>query len=243
MASFATLMDKIFMKLKSIIEEDDTMAGKVFDFFIQFVIVLSLLSFSIETLPDLSDKTTGILRIIEIVTVAIFTVEYLLRLFVADKKLSFVFSFYGLIDIAAILPFYVASGIDLRAVRILRLFRVLRVFKVFRYSQTVQRFKNAFMSIKEELFLFMIAIVFLLFISAVGIYYFENSVQPEAFRSIFHSLWWAVSTITTVGYGDIYPVTVGGKIFTFFILIIGLGVVAVPTGLLASALTKEPEQE
>ncbi|MDY6893365.1 MAG: ion transporter, partial [Chloroflexota bacterium] len=112
MASFATLMDKIFMKLKSIIEEDDTMAGKVFDFFIQFVIVLSLLSFSIETLPDLSDKTTGILRIIEIVTVAIFTVEYLLRLFVADKKLSFVFSFYGLIDIAAILPFYISRELN-----------------------------------------------------------------------------------------------------------------------------------
>lgn len=78
----------------------------------------------------------------------------------------------------------------------------------------------------------------MLYISAVGIYYFENSAQPEQFKSVFHSLWWAVITLTTVGYGDVYPITVGGKIFTFVILTIGLGVIAVPTGLIASALTK-----
>ena len=120
---------------------------------------------------------------------------------------------------------------------------MIRVFKIFRYSQTIQRFKNAFVSIKEELLLFMIATVFLLFISAVGIYYFEKGAQPETFRSIFHSLWWAATTLTTVGFGDMYPVTVGGKVFTFFILIIGLGVIAVPTGLLASALTKDSKQD
>ena len=78
----------------------------------------------------------------------------------------------------------------------------------------------------------------LLYLSAVGIYYFENTAQPDVFSSVFHSLWWAVATLTTVGYGDIYPITVGGRIFTFLILMIGLGVVAVPAGLLASALSK-----
>lgn len=77
----------------------------------------------------------------------------------------------------------------------------------------------------------------LLYLSAVGIYYFENEAQPEVFKSIFHSLWWALATLTTVGYGDIYPITVGGKIFTFFVLIIGVGIVAIPAGLIASAIT------
>ena len=83
----------------------------------------------------------------------------------------------------------------------------------------------------------------LLYLSSVGIYYFENSAQPNAFKSIFHSLWWAIATLTTVGYGDVYPVTAGGKVFTFFVLSIGLGVIAVPTGMVASALAKARDEE
>ncbi len=231
------------MNLKQIIEESDTSAGKAFDLFIQSLIVLSLVSFSIETLPEISENAKRILKISELITVIIFTIEYLLRIFVADKKLKFVFSFFGLIDFFAILPFYVASGIDLRSIRVFRLFRLFRIFKIFRYSRAIQRFKDAFVKIKEELILFGIATGFLLFISSVGIYYFENSAQPEQFKSVFHSLWWAVVTLTTVGYGDVYPITVGGKIFTSVFMIIGIGIVAVPTGLLASALTQTIKNE
>ena len=91
---------------------------------------------------------------------------------------------------------------------------------------------------REELILFGFVAAIMLYLSAVGIYYFENSAQPEQFKSVFHSLWWAVTTLTTVGYGDMYPITVGGKLFTFCVLIIGLGIVAVPTGLIASALSQ-----
>ena len=225
------------MSLKRIIEETDTTAGKVFDLFIQSLIIFSLLCFTIETLPDLSENSRYILRVSEIITVAIFTIEYFLRILVADRKLKFIFSFFGLIDLLAILPFYVASGIDLRSIRVFRLFRLFRAFKLFRYSKALRRLKGAFIEIKEELILFFIATGFLLYIASVGIYYFENSVQPEQFNSIFHCLWWAVITLTSVGYGDVYPITVGGKIFTSIIALIGIGVVAVPTGLLASALT------
>ncbi len=231
------------MKIKRIVEETDTTPGKIFDIFIQSLIVLSLISFSIDTLPDLSENIKRLLKITEAIVVVIFTVEYLLRLFIADKKLQFVFSFYGLIDLFAILPFYVARGIDLRSVRIFRLFRLVRAFKIFRYSKAIQRFKIAFLEVKEELTLFLVATGFLLFITSVGIYYFENSAQPEQFKSVFHCLWWAIVTLTTVGYGDVYPVTVGGKIFTSFIVIIGLGIIAVPTGLVASALTKTLSDE
>jgi voltage-gated potassium channel len=123
------------INIKQIIEESDTPAGKIFDLFIQSLIVLSLISFSIETLPDLSKNAKRILKISELITVIIFTIEYLLRIFVADKKLKFVFSFFGLIDLFAILPFYVASGIDLRSIRVFRLFRLFRIFKMFRYSR------------------------------------------------------------------------------------------------------------
>ena len=226
-----------FSKLKQIIEDTDTPAGKVFDIASQTLIVISLISFSIETLPDLTPITRELLYSTEVITVILFTIEYLLRILVADRKLKFIFSFYGIIDLVAILPFYIASGIDLRSIRIFRMFRLFRAFKLMRYSAAVQRFKTAFISVKEELVLFIIATAFLLFVSSVGIYYFENPVQPEQFKSIFHSLWWSVITLTTVGYGDIYPITVGGRIFTFFMLMIGLGIIAVPTGLISSAFS------
>jgi voltage-gated potassium channel len=210
---------------------------------IQCLIIVSLISFSIETLSNLSGQARSILRNIEIATVLVFTVEYLARLVVVDRKLQFVFSFFGLVDLIAILPFYIASGIDLRAVRAFRLFRLLRILKLLRYSVAIQRFHRAFIIAKEELTLFLFAAGILLYLSGVGIYYCENTAQPEQFASIFHSLWWAVSTLTTVGYGDVYPVTAGGKLFTFFVLMVGLGIVSVPAGLVASALSKARSEE
>jgi len=226
------------MNLKEIIESNDTRQGRVFDLVIQTLIIISLISFSVETLPELAASTQHILRYIEIITVGIFTIEYLLRIFVADRKLAFIFSFYGIVDLLAILPFYITTGIDLRSIRALRLLRLFRAFKLFRYNQAVQRFHRAIIIAKEEMVLFFFVTILLLYFSAVGIYYFENEAQPEAFSSIFSSLWWAVATLTTVGYGDIYPVTTGGRLFTFFILMIGLGTVAVPAGLIASALSE-----
>ena len=235
------------MSLKSIIEDRNTKAGYFFDIFIQSLIILSLISFSVETLPNLSPGFREVLSFVELITVVIFTLEYLLRIFVADSKLKYIFSFYGIIDLLAILPFYFMHGVDLRSVRIFRLIRLIRTFKLFRYNSAIKRLRSAVISIKSELILFLVVTLFLLYLSAVGIYYFEKDAQPEAFASVFHSLWWAVATLTTVGYGDIYPVTVGGKIFTSIVVFLGIGIVAVPTGLFASALTKiiskEKEQE
>ncbi len=226
------------MGLKSVIEERDTPAGRVFDLGIQLLIVVSLVTFSIETLPDLSVGAYRALNVLEAVLVVAFTVEYVLRFVVADHKLRFVFSFFGLIDLAAILPFYLATGLDLRSLRAVRLLRLFRALKLLRYSKAIQRFRQAFLTAREEIILFFFAAMILLYLAAVGIYYFERAAQPDKFASIFDGLWWAVATLTTVGYGDVYPVTVGGKVFTFVILVIGLGIVAVPTGLFASALSR-----
>jgi voltage-gated potassium channel len=224
--------------LKMMVEKDQTQAGRLFDLFIQGLIILSLVTFSIETLPNLKPNFKLFLRLFEVVSVIIFTIEYILRIYVASKKTKFIFSFFGIIDILAILPFYLALGIDLRSVRIFRLFRLFRIFKILRFNKALINLSEAFKSIREELVLFAVMSFFLLFLSSIGIFYFENPAQPEVFKSVFHSLWWAVATLTTVGYGDIYPITVGGKIFTSIMLFIGLGIVAVPTGLIASALTK-----
>jgi voltage-gated potassium channel len=228
----------IMMDIKGIVERNDTRSGRVFDLFVQGLILLSIITFSIETLPNLEKGTRELLHSTEAVIVVLFTLEYLIRLCVADRKLGYILSFYGLIDLIAIIPFYISSGIDLRSLRIFRMLRLFRLMKFFRYSKAIRRFSRAFAIAKEEIVLFGVVTIMLLYLSAVGIYYFENEAQPEAFKSIFHSLWWAVATLTTVGYGDVYPITVGGRIFTFFILMIGLGIVAVPAGLLASALSK-----
>lgn len=229
--------------MKEIVERSDTPLGRSFDLAIQGLIVYTLITFSIETLPDLPPKLSRFLKISEVICVAIFTIEYGLRLLVADKKLSFATSFFGLVDLAAILPFYLSVGIDLRALRILRLLRLIRILKLARYSIAVRRFHRALLIAKEELILYVFVTAILLYLSAVGIYYFERDAQPEQFASVFHSLWWAVITLTTVGYGDVYPVTAGGRVFTFVILIIGLGIVSIPAGLIASALSKAREME
>ena len=231
------------LTLKKSIEQSDTPWGRRLDLFIQGLIILSMVTFSLETLPNLSTSTRSILKIIEVFTVSVFTMEYLLRVFVASNKLRFIFSFYGLIDLLAILPFFITPAFDLRTLRAFRLLRLFRAFKLVRYNKAISRFRHAILLIKEELVLFGSFSCLILYLSAAGIYFFESKAQPEVFSSIFHSLWWAVATLTTVGYGDIYPITVGGKIFTFFILMIGLGIVAVPTGLLSSALSKAREME
>ena len=112
---------------------------------------------------------------------------------------------------------------DLRALRTFRVFRVFRALKLIRYIKALNRFHIAAKIIKEELILFFIVTTIFVYLASAGIYFFENKAQPELFTSVIHSGWWAISTLTTVGYGDVYPITVGGKVFTFFILLIGVG--------------------
>lgn len=197
-----------------------------------------LVTFSIETIPSLSKDTIDFLSYFEIITIIIFTFEYIVRIYISEKRLSYIFSFYGLIDLLAILPFYLAFFIDLRSLKIFRLFRLFRLFKLIRYNQKIKKLKKALQNAKEEFIIFFVLTMMMFYISSIGIYYFENQAQPEVFSSIFESMWWAVATLTTVGYGDVYPITIGGKIFTTIILLIGLGIVGIPAGIIASSLTE-----
>lgn len=229
--------------LKSIIEDNQTRWGRLFDLFVQLLIYVSLVSLSVETMPNNSEQTIYWLHITELFCVIFFTLEYVLRIVVAEKPFKFIFSFFGIVDLLAILPFYLTIGVDLRSVRAFRLLRIFRAFKIVRYSKAITRFHKAFNEAKEEIVLFTFITLILIYLSSAGIYFFENEAQPEKFGSIIDSLWWSVATLTTVGYGDVFPITVGGKIFTFIILIIGLGIVSIPAGLIASAFGKVRRDE
>ena len=234
-------MNKAF--LDNLVNNPSSKYGKIFAISIQILIVIAIITFSAETVPDLKPETRRWLSIIEIICVVIFTIEYLLRIYVAPKKIKFMTSFFGVIDLLAILPFYLSTGIDLRSLRALRFLRLFSIFKIIRYNTAIRQFTRAIVYAKEQILLFLFITLILIYLSAVGIYYFENAAQPEAFSSIFDSLWWAIITLTTVGYGDVYPITVGGRVFTFIILMIGLGIVAIPTGIISSALTQSVEEK
>lgn len=215
----------------------------IFAWPIAILILYSVICFSIETLPDLNQEAMQFLRFSEIAIVSIFTLEYLYRLYTSVGKLKFIFSLYGLIDLLAILPFYLATAVDLRSLRLIRFVRLARLLKLVRYNRAMLRFGKALYLVKEELVIFTAASMVMLYLAAVGIYHFEHEAQPEVFRSMFDSLWWAVTSLTTVGYGDMYPITTGGRLFTFGVLMIGLGLVAVPTGIVASALSEVRQQQ
>lgn len=211
--------------------------------FLQLLILINLIAFSFETLPGLNPGWQKSLAAIETLSVIAFTLEYIVRVSFSRPRSAYAWSFIGIIDLVSILPFYLGLAFDLRSVRALRLMRVFRIFKLARYSAAARRYHLAFQYAREELILFGAAALIVLYLAAVGIYTFENEAQPTVYASVFHSLWWAIVTLTTVGYGDAIPITTGGRIFTGFVLVAGLGIVAVPTGLLAAALSKAREHE
>lgn len=219
--------------------------GRKFNWLIQVLILLSVISFSLETLPDLSERQLFWLHVIEIILVFFFSVEYVLRVYAAKKPLKYVLSFFGIIDLLSILPFYLHFGFGFVSFRALRFLRVFRILELMKFNKAIAHYKRAILLAKEELILFMLTALILIYFAAVGIYYFEHHAQPELYSSIFSSLWWSVCTMTTVGYGDMYPITVGGRIFTFGLLFVGLSIISVPAGILSSALTRsrEPEQK
>lgn len=218
-------------------KEQIGLGGKL-DWIIATLILVSVIGFSIETLPDLKPLTRSLLLYVEWFTIVIFAAEYIYRVYRAKRKTAFIFSFYGLIDLIAFAPYILFPFLDFRALRLLRFLRFIRIMKLARYNDAIQRFGRALAMAKEEIVISVISTAVLVYLSAIGIYYFEHPAQPDVFKSVFDALWWAIATVTTVGYGDVYPITTGGRIFTMVILFLGLGLVAGTTGIFSSALLK-----
>ena len=204
------------------------------------IIVLYLISLTLETLPSLEEHKS-IFQTLENVFTGIFICELVVRLIVYAKPLKYVFSFFGIVDIVSIVP--ALFGTNLMAVRVFRLLRIFKLFRSKQMNQAVTRISNALLEVRTDLLLFCSIVLILLYFSAVGIYLFENEAHPEIFSSIPAAMWWAVATLTTVGYGDAYPITTGGKIFTSIVTILGIGIIAIPTGLIAAALTSSKNKD
>jgi len=199
----------------------------------------------VESEPDLPTEIRNYLINFEIFSIAIFSVEYLIRSIVAFKnKKSYNLSFFGIIDLLSILPFFfsAAIGFDGRFVRVFRLFRVSRILKLGKFSKSFELLGKGVYNVKKELYITFFIAFIMLFFSASGIYYLENPEQPQAFSSITESFWWAVSSLTGVGFEEIFPKTLGGKLFGTFISLIGIGVVAVPTGIVSASFVEILEE-
>ncbi len=245
-----------YLRIKHRIFEVIEVAGegdilsKIFDTTIITLIIINVASVIIDTF-NVPATVTKVLSYIEIISVIIFTIEYALRIWTADllrpemspikARIRYIFSFMAIIDLLAILPFYLPFliPIDLRILRALRIIRLLRMFKINRYTAALKTLGNVFRAKASELMSSMLVVLILMIISAVLMYNIEHSAQPEAFDNAFSSLWWAVATLTTVGYGDIYPVTVLGKILSAIIALLGIALVAVPTGIISAGLSEQ----
>lgn len=240
-------MKKIKHRIFSIIEpaENGDIISKLFDISIIVLIILNLAMVIAETFT-LPDAVRQAMSKFETFSVILFTVEYFLRLWTSDlirpnlkpakARLRYVVSFMALIDLLAIIPFYVPFiiPIDLRVLRTLRITRLLRLFKVNRYTTALSTIGKVFKRKSSQLTASMFVVLLLMLIASVLMYNIENAAQPDAFKNAFDALWWAIATLTTIGYGDIYPITAAGRFLSGVIAILGIGLVAVPTGIISA---------
>lgn len=218
--------------------------GWYIDYFIMILIISNVIAVMLETVDWLYAVYAPEFYIFEVVSVAIFSVEYLSRLWASTEhpqyshpvwgRLQYAVSPYMLIDLLAILPFMIGLFVDFRFLRALRLLRFLRVLKLARYSRSLQLFIRAIRLKREELVISSIVGTILLLVSSSLMYFVERSAQPEQFSSIPASLYWGVMTLTTVGYGDVTPVTIVGKALGMIVAITGIGMFALPASLMAS---------
>ncbi len=224
----------------------EDLPSRAFDIFISAVIILNILVMFLETFRELSDFQ-NIFKVIEYVTIIIFCIEYALRIWTADllyprrKKfrsvLRFILSFDGIVDLLTILPFFFLDGFIL-----FRMLRVVRIFHLFRINAQYDSFtliKDVLLERKKQLFSSLFIIAILTLASSLAMYGAEHDAQPEAFENAFSGIWWSVSTLLTVGYGDIYPVTITGKVIAIFIAFLGVCAVAIPTGIISAGFVEK----
>lgn len=235
--------------LRWIIEEvifgTDTRWGKGFDVVLLWAIIISLLAIMLESVPKISQEYGTVLMIVEWVFTIFFTLEYLLRLWVAERPRDYALSFFGMVDLLAVIPTYlslfIAGSQFLLVIRAIRLLRVFRVLKLVRYLSGAKLLVTSLNASKEKIFVFLSAVLTLVTILGTVMYMVEGG--ENGFDSIPRSIYWAIVTLTTVGYGDIAPGTTVGQFLAAFIMILGYAIIAVPTGIVGVELSRAAKEE
>lgn len=234
-------LDTIRQKIYIVIYGVNTPAGKLFDLALLFFIVLSVVTIMLETVPSISSRFHDELIVLEWVFTGLFTLEYLLRIFSTNKPLKYIFSFYGIIDLLAILPmylsfFFVGSNV-FSSIRTLRLLRLFRILKLFKFIDEARKMKIALLESRTKITVFLYSVVVLAMTIGTLMYFIEG--EENGFTSIPQSIYWTIVTLTTVGYGDIVPQTVLGQFLAMMLMITGYGVIAVPTGIVSAEFAKQ----
>ena len=224
--------------------------SKAVDIFILTLIFLNVAAVILGTVKTLEQQYGSAFEWFEIISVAIFSVEYVARVWACtvveeyshpiSGRLRFMAKPMTMIDLLAVLPFYLAFvSADLRFVRAFRLFRIFRIAKLGRYSASIRLFGSVFKNKKEELVITLMTIVLLVIVASAFLYLAENEAQPDKYTDIPTAMWWSVVTLTTVGYGDVYPITALGKLFASLLAVLGIGMFALPAGILGASFVEE----
>ena len=227
----------MFKKLR-----EERFANK-FDRIVHISIFISFFIFALETVKELNEYSIYF-EVLEVVSLIIFTLEYSYRLYIAyheGKIKEYVFSFIGIIDFLSILPLFipVTTAFDLRFIKIFRLFSVFRIFKLYRYSEHLQTITKVISNKKDDLLATLFSTMIVLIFCSCLAYYFEKDNQPEIFSNIFQSLYWGVSIISTIGYGNIYTETIGGKLTATVLAMLGVGLITIPSAILSAGFIEE----
>lgn len=232
-------------------EIGSTKWDKFLNGFIIILIILNVVAVIVETVPSIHEPYAEFFRIFDLISVIIFTIEYFLRVWSINHdpryphsfrgRIRYMLSWEAIIDLLAIIPFYIhiVIGLDLRVLRILRLLRLLRLYRLTSYMKSAQLVKNVFKKRASDLKLSLVIILSLVVVAACVVYFAEHLVQPDKFSSIPATLWWAIITVTSVGYGDMVPVTAVGKMLTGLISLLGLAVYALPAGIITAGFLDE----
>ena len=227
-------------KLYEIIFEAETKAGKTFDMALLWLIVLSVITVVLESVESLSQNYLQVFFLLEWIFTGIFLVEYILRLSCAKKPFGYVFSFYGLVDLFSILPgllsLFIPGSSSLIVIRGFRLLRVFRLFKLGRYISEADVLKMALQASRYKITVFLVTVMSLAVTVGTAMYLIEGG--ENGFTSIPKSIYWAIVTMTTVGYGDIAPQTVIGQMLASVVMVMGYGIIAVPTGILSVEISE-----
>lgn len=228
-------------RLHEIIYEADTPAGKLFDIVLLIVIIASVMLVMLESVKSIDTKYHNILDALEWVITILFTIEYVARVITVKKPLNYIFSFYGLVDILSTIPKYISyffGGIHaLAALRALRLLRVFRILKLARYLGASNTLIKSLKASRVKISVFLFAVIIISIILGTIMYLVEG--EEAGFTSIPTSVYWCIVTLTTVGYGDISPITSLGQIIASIIMIIGYGIIAVPTGIVSAEIVSQ----